>query len=169
MLSELCVFTGRTLLSFSRWALTTIWGCPNFCSRTPRTSLYIRPEYAKSAIAMLALPVTSVLSFVSVLSSERVDCESIELRKWPIFSCRSNGLPSYLKKFYSGNGFFLFHAKTSAKSRMDIDCVSRMTWIGTGWCTHATAGSEKNGWWSDEPKSDAMDYCNGTCSCAGVT
>ena len=61
MLSLLCIFSGGKELSLFKCALTIVWGWPNLRSSALSASLYITPQYANSAMAVLAFSVTRAL------------------------------------------------------------------------------------------------------------
>ena len=83
----MCIFSGGKELSLSKCALTTACGWPNLRSSVLSASLYITLQYANSAIAVLAFPVTRVFRYVNLTSSDK-DCESIALLNCPNHSCR---------------------------------------------------------------------------------
>ena len=80
MLSLLCIFSGGKELSLSKDARTTACGWPNLRSSVLSASLYITPQYANSAMAVLAFPVTRVFKYVNLTSSVK-DCASMALLK----------------------------------------------------------------------------------------
>ena len=62
----------------SQGVLTTACGRPNLRSSVLSASLYITPQYANSAMAVLAFPVTRVFKYVNLTSSVK-DCASMAL------------------------------------------------------------------------------------------
>ena len=113
IISLLCIFSGGKELSLSKCALTTAWGWPNLRSSVLCASLYITPQYANSAMAVLVFPVTRVSKYVKLTSSFK-DCESMALLKCPNHSCHCRGSPVYCDNFYSGNGSFFLQVIASA-------------------------------------------------------
>ena len=76
------MFSGGKELSLSTCALTTACGWPNLRSSVLSASLHITPQYANSAIAVVAFPVTRVLKYVNLTSSVK-DCEFMALLNCP--------------------------------------------------------------------------------------
>ena len=76
MLSLLCIFSGGKELSLSKCALTTNGGWQNLRSSVLCAFLYDNPQYANSAMAVLAFPVTRFFKYVNWTSPTK-DCESI--------------------------------------------------------------------------------------------
>ena len=113
MLSLLCIFNGGKELSLSKSALTTACGWPHLRSSVLGASLYITPQYANSAMAILAFPVTRVFKYVKLTSSFK-DCESVALLNCPNHSCHCSGSPLYCDNFHSGSGSFFLQVMASA-------------------------------------------------------
>ena len=107
MLSLLCILSGGKELSLSKCALTTACGRPNLRSSVLSASFYIKPQYANSAMASLAFPVTSVFKYVNLTSSVK-DCASMALINCPNYSCHCSWSPLYCDNFHSGGGSFFF-------------------------------------------------------------
>ena len=101
------------MLSLSKCALTTAWGWPNLCSSVLSASLYITPQYANSATAVLAYQVTRVFKYVNLTSSVK-DCESMALLNCPNHSCHCRGSPLLSDSFHTGNGSFFLQVIASA-------------------------------------------------------
>ena len=112
MLSLLCIFSGGKELSLSKCALTTACGWPNLRSSVLIASLYITPQYANSAMTVLAFPVTRVFKYVNLTSSVK-DCASMALLNCPNHSCHCRGSPLYCDNFYSGSGSFFLQVIAS--------------------------------------------------------
>ena len=106
MLSLLCNFSGGKELSLSKCALNTAFDWSNLRSSVLSASLYLTPQYANSALAVLVFPVTRVFKYVHWTSSDK-DCESMALLNCPNHSCHFRGSPLFCDNFYSGNGSFL--------------------------------------------------------------
>ena len=113
MLSLFCIFNRGKELSLSKCALTTACGWPNLRSSVSSATLYITPQYANSAMAVLAFPVTRVFKYVNLTSSVK-DCASMVLLNCPNFSCHCSGSPLYSDNFHSGSGSFLLQVIASA-------------------------------------------------------
>ena len=113
MLSLLCILSGGKELSLSKCALTTACGWSNLRSSVLSASLYIKPQYANSAMAVLAFPVTSVFKYVNLTSSVK-DCASMTLLNCPNHSCHCSGSPLYCDNFHSGSGSFFLQVIASA-------------------------------------------------------
>ena len=98
MLSLLCTFSGGKELSLSKRALTTASGWPNLRSSVLSASLYNTPQYANSAMEILAFPSTSVFKYVKLTSSVK-DCASMALLNCSNHSCHCSGSPLYCDNF----------------------------------------------------------------------
>ena len=101
------------MLSVSECALTTAKGWPDLRLRVLNASLYITPQYANSAMAVIDFPITRVFKCVNLTSSVK-DCESMALLNCPNHSCHCRGSPLYCHNFHSGNGFFFLQVIASA-------------------------------------------------------
>ena len=112
-LSLLCIFNGGKELSLSKCALTTACGRPNLRSSVLSASLYITPQYANSAMVVLAFPVIRVFKYVNLTSSVK-DCESMALLNYPKYSCHCRGSPLYCDNFHSGSESFFLQVIASA-------------------------------------------------------
>ena len=113
MLSLLCIFSGGKELSLSKCALTTASGRPNLRSIVLSASLYFTPQYANSAMAVLAFPVKRVFKYVNLTSSVK-DCASMAFLIYPNHSCQCRGSPLYCDNFHSGSGSFFLQVIASA-------------------------------------------------------
>ena len=113
MLSLLCVFSGGKELIWSKCGLTTAWGWPTLRSSVLSASLYITPQYAILAMAVLVFPVTRVFKYVNLTSSVK-DCEPMALSNWPNHSCHCGASPLYSDNCHSGNGLFFLQVIASA-------------------------------------------------------
>ena len=113
ILSLLCIVSGGKELSLSKCALTTAWGWPDLRSSVLSASLYITRQYANSAMAVLAFPVTRVFKYVNLTLSVK-DCESMALLNCLNHSCHCRGSPLYSENFHSGNGLFFLQVIASA-------------------------------------------------------
>ena len=76
---------------------------------------YMVPQYSISAIAVFALPVTSVFKYYSLTTSVR-DAESMALLNWRNHSCHWRGSPLFWDSFHSGRWSFLDTANNCEKS-----------------------------------------------------
>ena len=99
-------------------------GRPNLRSKVLSASLYIAPQWANSAIAVLALTMTRVLRYVNFTSSVK-DWESIALWNWPYYLCHCRGSQLYWDNFPSGSGSFrlLVMAPANALMRFAFSAV----------------------------------------------
>ena len=113
MLSLLCIFSGGKELSLSKCALSTACGWPNLRSSVLSASLYITPQYANSAMAVLVFLVTRVFKYVNLTSSVK-DCASMALLNCPNHSCHCSGSPLYCDSFLAGSGSFFLQVIASA-------------------------------------------------------
>ena len=113
MLSLLCILSGGKELSSSKWAQTTYWGRPNLRSIVLSASININPQYANSAMAVLAFPFTRNFEYVNLTSSVQ-DGESVALLICQKHSCHCRGSPLYSDNFHSVNGSFLLQVIATA-------------------------------------------------------
>ena len=100
-------------MSLSKIALTTACGWPNLRSSVLSASLYITPQYANSAMAVLAFPVSRVFKYVNLTSSVK-DCASMALLNCLNHSCHCIVSPLYCDNFHSGSGSFFLQLIASA-------------------------------------------------------
>ena len=112
MLSLLCIFNGGKELSFSKCALATACGWPNLSSSVLSASLYT-PQYANSAMVVLAFPVKRDFNYVNLTSSVK-DCASVALLNCLNHLCHCSGSPLYCDNFHSGSGSFFLQVIASA-------------------------------------------------------
>ena len=114
MLSTLCISSCGKELSFSKCALTIAWDLLNIRSSVLSASLYINPQYANSAMAVLDFPITRVFKYVNWTSSAK-DCEPMAILTFPNHSSYCRGSQLYSDNFHSGNWpFFLLQVIVSA-------------------------------------------------------
>ena len=107
-------FCAWTWLNWCKLELTIARGWPDLHSSVRNASWYIVPQYANSAMAVFALPVTSVFKYVNLTSFVSV-AESIALLIWPNHSCNWWGLPLYRNSFHSGGWSFFDAPNSSAR------------------------------------------------------
>ena len=132
MLSLLYNFSGGKELRLSKCALTTAWGWPNLRSSVLSASLNINPQYANSAMAVSAFPVTRVYKYVNLTASVK-DCESMALLNCPNNSCHCRGSALYSDNFHSGNGLFFLQVSASANCFIkSMESKKRAEGVGCG-------------------------------------
>ena len=143
LLSLLFIFSGGKELSLSKCALTTACGWPNLRLSVLSASLYIKPQYAYSAMAVLAFPVTRVFKYVNLTSSVK-DCASMGLLNCANHTGHCIGSPFYCDNFHSGSGSFFLQVNASAncfiKSAESKEGAAKV-WDAAG--HHKTTGSEQ--------------------------
>ena len=90
-------------------------GWPDLRSKVLSAPLYTAPQYANSAIAVLAWPVTRVVKYVSLASSGR-DWQSIAHSNPAYHSCHCRGSPLYCDYFHLNNWSLFLQVTASANA-----------------------------------------------------